>query len=107
MNVPLSNYAGARSVVVSDISLGLPVDHPISQQVVGAGSVYANSDYTGSDWIECLTCHNAHGSVAKMTGFSDLTTLTAGDLGYRGVMPAGSNLLKLDNRAVCEHCHNM
>ena len=104
MNVPLSNYAGARSVVVSDISLGLPVDHP--QKVVGAGSVYANSDYTGSDWIECLTCHNAHGSVAKMTGFSDLTTLTAGDLGYRGVMPAGSNLLKLDNRAVCERCHN-
>jgi len=98
MNVPLSNYAGAQPLV-TDVSLRLPVDHPATEQSGGKA-------YTSADWVECLTCHNAHGSVAKMTGFADLSTLTPDDLGYRGVMPAGSNLLKLDNRAVCERCHN-
>ena len=109
MNVPLSNYAGASSVVVSDTSLGLPVDHPTSQQRTTGSPVYVAGQYNGDNWIECLTCHNAHGSVATMTGFSDVAALTPDDLGYRGVMAthAGdSSLLKLNNRAVCERCHN-
>jgi hypothetical protein len=98
MNVPLSNYAGPTTLTVG-VSLGLPVDHPASEQ--SGGKVY-----NSSDWIECLTCHNAHGSVATMTGWSDLGALTTEDPGYRGIMPVDSNLLKLDNRAVCENCHN-
>jgi hypothetical protein len=98
MNVPLSNYAGAQALV-TDASLGLPVDHPATEKLGG-------KVYTSADWVECLTCHNAHGSVATMTGWSDLSTLGSGDLGYRGVMPVDSNLLKLNNRAVCERCHN-
>jgi cytochrome c553 len=107
MNVPLSNYAGASSVVVSDTSLGLPVDHPTSQKRTTVSPVYVAGQYNGDNWIECLTCHNAHGSVATMSGWSDLGLKATVDVvGSRGVMPVDSNLLKLNNRAVCENCHN-
>jgi predicted CXXCH cytochrome family protein len=96
MNVPLNNYAGP-SVLTSDVTLGLPVDHAAGEPAV----------YDGNDWIECLTCHNAHGSTATMSGWADLGDPdTVAVVGDRGVMPVDSNLLKLNNRAVCEVCHN-
>jgi hypothetical protein len=96
-NVAGSNYAGARSLVVTGSVL--PLDHP-------AGST-TNKD---GDWIECLTCHNAHGASTVMAGYANVAD-PANDLtpnnGLGGVPPVGdSALLKLDNRAVCEACHN-
>jgi predicted CXXCH cytochrome family protein len=98
MNVPLSNYLGAQALVTG-VSLGLPVEHASTER----GAIV----YDGSDWIGCLTCHNAHGATATMTGWSDLgLAATEEVVGSRGVMPVDSNLLKMDNRAVCEACHN-
>lgn len=99
MNVPLSNYAGP-STMVTNTATGLPLDHPVSEQLGG-------KQYTASDWVECLTCHNAHGSTATMTGWSNLGDPAVEEVvGSRGVMPVDSNLLKMNNRAVCEACHN-
>jgi len=99
MNVPLSNYAGAQPVVTGS-TLGLPVEHPASEQ--GGATVY-----NGSDWLGCLTCHNAHGATTTMSGWADLGAATTEEVvGSRGVMPVDSNLLKMNNRGVCEACHN-
>jgi len=77
----------------------LPLAHDTSEK----GDV-ANTE---SDWIDCLTCHNAHGSTATMTGWSDLASSTVkAVVGSRGNMPTDSNLLKMNNRGVCEACHN-
>jgi hypothetical protein len=52
----------------------------------------------------CVTCHLAHGTGARMGSLSDNvpwpdgTTTPAGD--------ARSALLRLDNRGVCQDCHN-
>jgi doubled CXXCH motif protein len=100
MNVPLSNFKGPRSLVVTDGVL--PLDHDVSE----AGNL-ANDP---SDWIGCLTCHNSHGASTIMTGFANVAD-PANDLrpntGIGGTMPANdSALLKLNNRGVCEACHN-
>jgi len=97
VNVALASYTGTSTMITGD-TLGLPLDHDISEK--------ANVHNSDTDWIECLTCHNAHGTTATMAGYANFKTLTTDDPGYRGVLPDYSNLLKLDNRAVCEHCHN-
>ena len=102
VNVALASYTGT-STMITDVSLGLPLDHDPSEKKTTAGAGVHNSS---SDWIECLTCHNAHGTTATMTGYANFTTLASGDVGYRGVLPDYSNLLKKNNRGVCEACHN-
>jgi len=102
MNVPLSNFAGPRSLVVTDLPAAIALDHDTSE--AGATS---NED---SDWIECLSCHNAHGASTIMTGYANVFD-PANDLrpntGIGGVPPTNdSALLKMDNRGVCEACHN-
>jgi hypothetical protein len=42
-----------------------------------------------------------------MTGWSALGDPAVEDVvGSRGVLPTDSNLLKMNNRGVCEACHN-
>jgi predicted CXXCH cytochrome family protein len=102
MNVPLSNFAGARSLVVTDLPTAIPLDHPTSEK----GAVHN----TSGDWIECLTCHNAHGASTVMTGFAnvfDPANDQEPNTGKGGIPPTNdSALLKMNNRAVCEACHN-
>ncbi len=101
MNVPLSNFAGPRALAIA--SLTLPLDNDTSE----AGNVHNDA----SDWIDCLTCHNAHGASTVMTGFANVAD-PANDLrpntGLSGGVPPtnDSALLKMDNRGVCETCHN-
>jgi hypothetical protein len=105
INVPLTNFVGVRALVVTDSIL--PLAHGDGASAgVGTG-VVANTD---ADWIECLTCHNAHGASTVMTGWANVAD-PANDLrvntGLGGVPPTNdSALLKLDNRGVCETCHN-
>jgi hypothetical protein len=105
VNVALSNFAGPRSLIVT----ALPVAHD--------GYADATVDNTSSDWMDCLTCHVAHGSSAVMTGYAavaDATNpepdssygVTPGD-GLGSVPPDDGNaLLRANNRGVCEMCHN-
>jgi len=83
INVPLSNYNGPDkgSVRAEDSPLPLAHDPDASGNGIDGGN-------ESSDWIECLTCHRAHGTVATMT---DGTT---------------SALLREDNRGVCQSYHN-
>ena len=67
------------------------------------------------NYIGCLTCHRAHGSSVEMTGWADAhlaqnassTWVPVRD-DITGVDPAkgSTNLLRADNRGVCERCHN-
>ena len=86
-------------------------------QIGGLGTV----DLTGtSHGPKCLTCHMSHGTDASMT--SVITSQFAPGVNYNasgatqvlGPVDAGghtnvalgSTLLRLDNRGVCEACHN-
>lgn len=97
MNVQLNTYQAddAASMVITNSIL--PLAHDITEQ----GAARANA---GSDWIECLTCHRAHGSIAVMTGYAS----NPASYGLPPFPGPGdpSDLLRLDNRGVCEACHN-
>lgn len=76
---------------------------------VGASERGNATEYDLSDWIDCLTCHRAHGSEAQMTGYANVADSTQPDpdTGVGGVDPTNdSALLRADNRGVCERCHN-
>lgn len=97
VNVPLTNYLGQRSLVVTDNPLPLAHD---------PADVATNDD---SDWIDCLTCHVAHGSNATMSGYANIADNTdpEADSGTGGLPVTSDNaLLRGDNRYVCEVCHN-
>lgn len=97
VNVALSNYLGARSLIVTDNVL------PLAHSAADA----ATQD--SSDWIDCLTCHVAHGSSAVMTGYANVADSTdpLPDSGTGSVPPDDGNaLLRSNNRGVCEACHN-
>jgi predicted CXXCH cytochrome family protein len=111
VNVELTNYGGPRPLTIATNPL------PLAHDVVPANDS-ATQDET--DWLDCMTCHYAHGSNAQMTGFADVAMDTlyvtpwgteepelVPDSGNNGVPPANNNaLLRGDNRYVCEACHN-
>jgi cytochrome c553 len=108
INVPLDNYNGPDkgSMVVTDTTL--PLAHAIDEQ--------GTTSNKKEDWIECLTCHRAHGTAAAMTGWAGNTggASAASIVDSTGVPtnlfpasnPVPSALLRYDNRGVCERCHN-
>lgn len=103
INVPLAFFSGDRALNIT--SLSLPIDQ-----------VWTTSNTLGSDdWMECLTCHRAHGTAATMTGYANTNWQIVGgkavpgspNSGSGGVAPANSSaLLRQNNRGVCEDCHN-
>ncbi|MDZ4063391.1 MAG: cytochrome c3 family protein, partial [Coriobacteriia bacterium] len=77
----------------------------------------AESDWALGDMIGCLTCHRAHGTNVFMSGWSESSLSfetgrepewsVALDDGSGGTNPNKSSaLLRLDNRGVCERCHD-
>ncbi len=97
VNVPLSNYLGARALIVTDTTL------PLANEVADKST----NDMT--DWIDCLTCHVGHGSSVVMTGYASIADATdpQPDTGGGSVPPDDGNaLLRSNNRGVCEACHN-
>ncbi len=103
VNVPMSNYLGPRPLIADP---GVPL------ATVVAGVVDDTS------WVDCLTCHVSHGSNVTMEGYArvDDTTDPEPDTGpggpddpdrIGGVAPTWSNaLLRIENRGVCQECHN-
>jgi predicted CXXCH cytochrome family protein len=60
-----------------------------------------NNPAAGDGVVVCQTCHLPHGSSAAMTGLADPTGVWA-----PGTTDAtDSSLLRIDNRGVCEVCH--
>ena len=68
-------------------------------------SIYAyRHKSNGSSNPECTTCHVAHGSNASTAG-QNSGALTWPD-GTAGTPATNSRLLKMDNRGICQKCHN-
>lgn len=112
MNIDLSTGYGANRQLAAELT---PVDQiplPLAHDNAGTGD--GDITPTQSDWIDCMTCHVAHGSSAIMTGYANVADATnieadSGALknGSGGVQPTGdSALLRRNNRGVCETCHN-
>jgi hypothetical protein len=100
VNVPLSSFAGPQAASVTAVPNQNMV-LPLAQSASGAAQP--------SDWVDCLTCHYAHGTTAVMTGFANVADPTAQvqDSGAGGVAPTDdSALLRQNNRFACEACHN-
>jgi nitrate reductase cytochrome c-type subunit len=116
INVELSTFQGPRPLNVDQLrSRGVPLAHRAAD-TPGAPSNVAAQGQTMDDWVECLTCHNAHGASSEMTGAANVAPYTfdpsTGQLQYEpnsgtgGVPPlTDSALLRLDNRSACEVCH--
>ena len=66
VNVALSEFAGPRALITG-AALTVPVAHD------GAGDAGSN-DLT--DWMDCLTCHVAHGSAVTMSGYANVADTT-------------------------------
>jgi predicted CXXCH cytochrome family protein len=95
VNTELSKFTGPTSLLVT--TMPLPLAHSSTDT---AGN-------TTEDWIDCLTCHVAHGTSVTMTGWAG----NAAELGNPNFpnMEEGnraSMLLRRPNRGVCEVCHN-
>jgi predicted CXXCH cytochrome family protein len=98
INVPLSNFNGPRSLDVTTNAAPLPLAHDPGETTAEA-----------NDWIDCMTCHYAHGTTAIMTGYANVRDPAdmVPDSGYGGVPPTDdSALLRFNNRYVCQNCHN-
>jgi len=79
---PMDVALGATNASNLNTNTPLPVDQTTYSAAIGA-----------SDTIQCLTCHQAHGTSSTMT--SNATVAPASD----------SALLRLNNRGVCQYCH--
>lgn len=105
MNVDLSAGAGTTKALAATITpaeVPLPLAHAATESAAAATN-------TVDDWIDCLTCHRAHGTSVTMTGYANIADPTniEPNTGSGGVPPTGdSALLRLNNRGVCEVCHN-
>ncbi len=62
INVELDSYNGPdkSSMIITDTTL--PLAHAINER--------GTQTNQASDWIECLTCHRAHGIATNMTGWA-------------------------------------
>lgn len=99
MNVALTDYKGASALTVTSLTVDVPLEHDPAN--VGTNDT--------SDWIGCMTCHTAHGSVKTMSGFANVADSVndlQADSGEGGVQPTNdSALLRANNRTACQACH--
>lgn len=91
---------------------------PLERTMAAAAQTTTQSTWGYGDMIGCLTCHRAHGTSAQMGGWAESglvhnpsgpTTWTVEITpGSGGVNPnQSSSLLRVDDRGVCQRCHNM
>jgi predicted CXXCH cytochrome family protein len=123
IDVPLSVGTAAspedRALITQLIDdPGLPLEMGFGQLRSGA-NYHSTKIWDDRGNVSCLTCHRAHGTEATMTGWaattlshqSGMPTTTVGTtnpaVDSNGVDPTGdAALLRFNNRAVCEKCHN-
>lgn len=110
-NVALSTFSGSGALTMG--GSGVPLAHD---------SFADSGSNTSSDWIDCLSCHVAHGSAASMSGYASVAdstnpqpntgtksvTIDGTTIVTVGAVPPdyGNALLRTNNRGVCQACHN-
>lgn len=108
VNRALSTFRGPTAVVAQQNSADpnfkgqLPLLHASTE-------TSATKTNTNGDWIDCLTCHYAHGTTAVMSGYANVANPIdqVPGSGKGGVAPTDdSSLLRFDDRYVCQACHN-
>jgi predicted CXXCH cytochrome family protein len=97
---------------------GLPLEMLFSRKASGFSYAAKGQIWDDTGNVSCLTCHRAHGTEAKMSGWAATSlgvnglpkTVVGGTTSLAdtsGVNPTfDSALLRFDNRGVCERCHN-
>jgi predicted CXXCH cytochrome family protein len=93
-----------NSELLSFKNAGRPVIDP---QLIP--TAYTPGEDWDQAWVDCLSCHVSHGSAKTMSGFANVwdSTDPEEDSGVGGVDPANSSaLLRLNDRHVCQECHN-
>ncbi len=128
-NVAGTQQVGARTFHRHPVNINLQTGNgsprALAEQVVidplipleeTIGSALPAGTWDFSDNLSCMTCHTAHGSIARMSGWAeahadtrsvDPTWTVVRTPGSGGVDPTfDSALLRVDNRGVCERCHN-
>lgn len=102
VNVPLAAYRGSRPIRLA--GLALPVAHDPGSRTPEA---------TADDWMDCLTCHRAHGSGPSETGPSapvwSADTVPPSTPGLEDLEQVETDgaLLRLGGVGLCEACHAM
>lgn len=103
INIELGEYNGPDDGlnVAGLAALDIPVAHDMTETAGAPGNDM-------NDWVECLTCHRAHGTFAAMTGYAADGSLAKDIDGVskNNFFASPSALLRRDNRGVCEGCHN-
>jgi predicted CXXCH cytochrome family protein len=100
-----SGYGANKSLTVT-LTAAADIPLPLARPIGHGAAATTN---TANSWLECLTCHVAHGTDSTMQGFANVASaqLIEPNTGSGGVSPADTSaLLRLDNRGVCEVCHN-
>ncbi|HEY5484689.1 MAG TPA: cytochrome c3 family protein [Propionibacteriaceae bacterium] len=122
INTPLSVGTGpveSRALITALVDdPGLPLEMPYSEKAVGFTYANKHQIWDGRGNVTCLTCHRAHGTEAKMSGWAATSLNASGTPNVvagttnPAVDASGTNptfdaaLLRYDNRGVCERCHN-
>jgi predicted CXXCH cytochrome family protein len=85
----------------TDPLIGMGTDNP---ETAGLGGFTLPLAETGVDHtVVCMTCHLPHGTSATMAGLADPAYDPPGPLAP--IAAGDSSLLRLDNRGVCQVCH--
>ena len=95
-----SDYGGDTSTFAHRVDMSYSYGGNVNPETTGvvSGTVTLKLPLAGlsNDTVVCTTCHMSHGTSVRMTGFA--TGSSSGPTG-------GAALLRLDNRGVCEVCH--
>lgn len=106
VNTEMANYLGPDASNMIIETQQLPLGHDLSETVTGADA----PDNADTDWVDCMSCHRAHGTSAAMEGWANEKADFENDEIPSFIANSGtgvpSALLRLDNRGVCQSCHN-
>ncbi|MGD8623355.1 MAG: cytochrome c3 family protein [Anaerolineae bacterium] len=94
------DYGGDISTFAHRINMTYNYGANANPETVGLGGYFLPLAESGAgDLVVCMTCHRPHGTSVLMTGITD-------GAGLPGETSAtDSALLRIDNRGVCEVCH--
>lgn len=94
------DYGGDISSFAHRVNMPYKYGSNVNPETVGIEGYYLPLAESGAgDNVVCMTCHLPHGSAAQMTGIAD------GQGPPGDTSAADSVLLRLDNRGVCQVCH--